>query len=706
MELDNLSKVSHKSGNKIKTLAEHIEEVKTLSYTIAKNHNLLVEDILNTLSYWHDLGKLNPKWNIENNRNPPHSALSSYLYLTNSKDVDPIIFFLILKHHTYLKITDYRNVVSDIKKAMRLEVDKKRIYSILKQLHEKLKDYKANIIYADLFGIFKTADIISAMFEDYIIERPNIDQIEYGVKEYVKSKKLKFDKDRWNIFCDIGNTNGDILLKAPTGWGKTFASLMVAKNNTHIIYILPTITAIRKMRDVLKAILNCNVEENYYFADVEKIREETQNVDFNLFISKSFMSPVTITTIDQIILTFLQVGRYFLRRYHFRNSLFIIDEFHAYPINGLLILLHFIKKFNEEFEYNIRTVFMTATSHPFLENIICEYINPITFDFTKEYEKRRRYLYKIESTDILDEESLKEIVKKTEEGTVLVICNTVEKAIKVYLRLKNDYNLKNILLLHSRFTYNDRRNKEDILSKISSNKGFVLVSTQVAEVSLDISFDYLFTEIAPIPALIQRFGRVNRYSTHTDDVNVFIFYPNDIGKRYPYDKDEIKTTFNELIEVEDKIKNELILIKSYWELPLHFDKNELNEIERYLTKWEEDTKYFFSLDLTDDELNKLLRFRDTNTVLVVPRCFKSEVEDILLNEDKFKLQKIKKYFTPVPIWWIIESLKQNLIESVGNIPILSNPQFEYSHEIGYFDKDKLTEYLDQIEIWRDETAIL
>ncbi len=732
--LDDLSKVSHKKDNEMKTLREHIEEVRQLSYLLAKNHGLLkFKEIIDILADWHDVGKLNPKWSVDNDRNPPHSALSAYLYLDNSKN-DPRIFYLILKHHSYLNSHDAyptlpkcreilgRCIIPAVRDAgLKINISRenlntiiKKIYSTLQRLQKKIEDYYLNVVYADLFGIFKTADIISAMFEkDAEIFKEigylNRSRVEQNIKEYVNSKGLKFDQNRWKVFCDIANTKGDVLFTAPTGWGKTFASLITALNKhpRHIIYVLPTITSIRKMKNTLSNVFNCRVEENYYFADVEKLREDL-HTDLDIFISKSFLSSVTITTLDQIILSFLHVGKYFLKRFHFRNSVFIFDEFHAYPINGLYILLKFIKKFNESFGYGIRSIFMSATSHPDLEKLIEEHTSTSKFEFIKEYEKRRRYIYSVESLDIADDESLRSIVKKAESDNVLVLCNTVEKAIKTYLLLKNEYNLKRILLLHSRFTYQDRRNKEDLLEKFSKSKGFVLVSTQVAEVSLDMSFDYLFTEVAPIPSLIQRFGRVNRYSNKTNQINVNILYPDEIesSKRYPYNKDELKLTFDELIQLEDRIKNELVLIEHFRALPLGLDEAELKEIDRYLKKWEKDTKYFFSIDLTDDELNKLIRFRDTNTALIIPKCFRTTTANILYNDEMYKLQRIKEYLTPVPIWWIIDSLNQGLIDEIGNIPILLNPRFQYSHEIGYFDTEKLQEFLDQIEICQEEASIL
>ena len=71
------------------------------------------------------------------------------------------------------------------------------------------------------------------------------------------------------------------------------------------------------------------------------------------------------------------------------------------------------------------------------------------------------------------------------------------------------------MLIHSRFRREDRNRLEKELKEVydKSLHGCIVVSTQVVEVSLDISFDLMITEAAPIDALIQRFGRINRRRT-------------------------------------------------------------------------------------------------------------------------------------------------------------------------------------------------
>jgi CRISPR-associated endonuclease/helicase Cas3 len=134
---------------------------------------------------------------------------------------------------------------------------------------------------------------------------------------------------------------------------------------------------------------------------------------------------------------------------------------------------------------------------------------------------------------------------------VLVICNTVQGAQERYKELRTQFPEVRMLLLHSRFKRGDRaereRRLEDDFNSPKVPGPCLVVSTQVVEVSLDISFDRMLTEAAPLDALVQRFGRVNRRRT-----------PDTIGKLkpvhvlapgpscLPYDRAVIEASFAQL----------------------------------------------------------------------------------------------------------------------------------------------------------------
>ena len=89
----------------------------------------------------------------------------------------------------------------------------------------------------------------------------------------------------------------------------------------------------------------------------------------------------------------------------------------------------------------------------------------------------------------------------------LVILNRVNRAQEVFSELQKANLSQPISLIHSRFRPEDRAEHMRLLE---NPEGGILVATQAIEAGLDISAKHLFTELAPWPSLVQRFGRCNR----------------------------------------------------------------------------------------------------------------------------------------------------------------------------------------------------
>jgi CRISPR-associated endonuclease/helicase Cas3 len=143
---------------------------------------------------------------------------------------------------------------------------------------------------------------------------------------------------------------------------------------------------------------------------------------------------------------------------------------------------------------------------------------------------------------------LPEIIQAVNEGKrVLVVANRVAQAQEIYRTLRKK--VEGVHLLHSRFIRRDRVEKErTIIGSLQGKNDFnvrVLVATQVVEVSLDVSFDTIFTEVAPVDDLLQRFGRVNRYGEHCEGVEVHVATQFDEERlKHVYDLERIKATLN------------------------------------------------------------------------------------------------------------------------------------------------------------------
>ena len=105
-----------------------------------------------------------------------------------------------------------------------------------------------------------------------------------------------------------------------------------------------------------------------------------------------------------------------------------------------------------------------------------------------------------------------------------------------------------LLLYHSRFIEKHRTDKEiRIMHAVDDKEGFIAITTQVVEVSLDIDYDILFTQLAPLDALVQRFGRVNRKGSKSiTEPNVLVYTYGD-KDRLVYGEDNLKNA-NDIVE--------------------------------------------------------------------------------------------------------------------------------------------------------------
>ena len=268
-----------------------------------------------------------------------------------------------------------------------------------------------------------------------------------------------------------------------------------------------------------------------------------------------------------------------------------------------------------------------------------------------------------------------------------------------------------IKLFHSRFIYKHRKRKEKkILEKLEDEKPkkpYLLIATQVVEVSLDVDFEILITEVAPLPELIQRFGRVNRKRKYIPrEPNVYIFTYFDESEKI-YEKELMDITLNILKEyVNGGLVNESELIKEldkeedFKKKYIKLYEESKKEYEDLLNKWiGEHCNYFYYLlsegtdEETLEEISQLLNIRDSiNTLVFVNPEDLEEREKKKFNElEKSLSQSIKerdfyKFFASklmlkeftlsLPFYF----LKNFNIEIGKGIPIL--PTRIYSKEIG------------------------
>ena len=199
------------------------------------------------------------------------------------------------------------------------------------------------------------------------------------------------------------------------------------------------------------------------------------------------------------------------------GGLFIFDEIHAYEAPLLARILEMLRFLVERLGAKafVMTATMPATVKMRIQSIL-EIQEPIRAD-DATFERFRRHILRLRDAELLDDSTVAEIVRRSQNGeAVLCVATTVkreETRSKLQAALKESAQVD---LLHSRFTSRDRQKKETQLNTLvgtrdgKRDRRVVLVATQVVEVSLDVDFDVLFSDPAPLECLVQRFGRVNR----------------------------------------------------------------------------------------------------------------------------------------------------------------------------------------------------
>lgn len=695
------SNPDQKQSHEGKSVTRHINEIKSLlrNYLEFYDFERKYFDLAEFLAEYHDAGKLHANWNLGSREGHTHHSLEYLIekkIFFHDRTIDPLIKFLILKHHSTLSETIKDRILELNGKKWSV----KTVFNVMirKQLEDVLDsmsvEEKVNLI--DAFGLFKLADACSAANKDIKFKTPRVSE---EIVKRIIAKKVQ--KVRWNEQTKLISLPDVSMLRAYTGWGKTDVSLLFFKNRkvSKVFYLFPTITAINKFFEKLRKAAGNNVSKYFYFLDTE-LKEEQEKLS-NLFFIENFTASYNLTTIDQFLLSFLQVGKYYTKRAMFRDSGLIVDEAHLLNPLMLDLLSYFIRKYAKV--YHIKVLFMSATLPKSLAQYLQDNFEIRSFlDCSEGYRNRKRIMWKYEGEDI--EDSVEKIVNRKKDGEkVLVIVNTVEKAIEIGKKLENEFKLnygEDFIVFHARFMYKHRKQKEDWFTK-NAKRPHVVVATQVCEVSLDISYDALFMELASIPAMIQRFGRVNRYGKETKKVNVCIFRPwiRD-PRRYPYSEDELKTAEDlvrkfegEKLIDEKQLIDEMDSILSYEKLQKEIESAKKEVNMRY---WENLMKFFYSFEIKDDKVANLLNYREGFTTLIIPHpnCIfentKTHVTELLSKsffnlpfvEQKRLIAAIKEITVPIPIWWL-----KNAKQEEGIFPLVDFKEKIYDYKYGFHTRE-------------------
>lgn len=374
-------------------------------------------------------------------------------------------------------------------------------------------------------------------------------------------------------------SHGHAILVAPTGSGKTEAALLWAgRQREHgaarVFYLLPYQTSLNAMYDrlsrlapdcvalqhsrALQALYRRLLDRGYSPAGARAIARRERS------LARLHHHPVRVLTPYQLLRGAFRLHGYEALLTDAFAGAFVFDEIHAYEPRRLGMILGMI-------EYLARclggrVLVMSATLPAVLRAALQEILGKVaSLDADSAlFRAFVRHRLRLLEGSIADPEAVSLISERVAAGdSVLVVCNTVRRAVQTHDRLRKLLGCTGatVALLHGRFNARDRLAKEvRLLDRMGSRSRYrdglpiVLVATQVVEVSLDLDFDVLFTEPAPIESLVQRFGRVNR-ARRLESCDVYVSRRRD-GGRDPYDDNYVAAALSALEEADGQMVDE------------------------------------------------------------------------------------------------------------------------------------------------------
>ena len=517
---------------------------------------------------------------------------------------------------------------------------------------------------AHIRAILVAADHLSSSGRSSILFGENITR--NAIENYAKAKINYWNG--WHSIQEVSSaTIGSAMLIAPTGAGKTEAATLWAIRNRQkyerIFYVLPYQVSINAMAERLSQVFpdskgNVSLKDNEtvsikhantdlaYLQDAlndELPREEALKIAHS---SKDragkIYSPLKVTTVYQLLDMFFGKKFFEVGMLELTNSLIIFDEIHAYDghtLGLILAMLEYLQKLAA------RCFIMTATMPEALNQELVK-AGGIPKGNILRLEKNDPLLAevrrKIKIRDKCIEELTEEIQRYLDNGKkVVVVCNSVRKAMKLYVTLKE----RKPYLIHSRFTLEDRAKREQ--KEIISKQLFV-ISTQVIEVSLDVSFDVMFTELAPVDCLIQRFGRVARHGTITDDNRglCIVACGKDCTSEKIYDSEILKMTHESLPEGElDFVKTLDWIEKVYPQGLSEEEKMKMLDIREKFREVVANLK-----PVLDPALDVNIEENLINTVQVIPFMFLEDLKTALEDGDYIKAKGFSVNIHP-SVWY-------------------------------------------------------
>lgn len=533
---------------------------------------------------------------------------------------------------------------------------------------------------------------------NYMIEYPH-DFLEQGLENCMRKWQRKNPNVEWNSlqrFC-MEKQNQNIIAIAQTGMGKTEGGLWWIGNHKGY-FVLPLRTAINAIYDrVCEDILeNENLSEKVSLLHSESLEyyvKKNVGTDEEIFQyeqrEKAFSIPLSISTMDQLFNFVFKYQGYELKLTTLSYSRIVIDEIQMYSPDLLAYLIYGMEHIAK---MGGKIAIMTATLSPFVKELLEKYVG-----FSKDNQKvfindsiRHNVKVmdrKINAKDILD--LYEENERKGISNKILVVCNKIATAQKLMEAVKAEAAGKNISatvnIFHSRFIKKDRAKLEEEIIKFGKTydkngnldkQSGIWIATSIVEASLDIDFDYLFTELLDLNSLFQRFGRCNRKGAKNVTMyNCYVYTQLDEGDFILGNKGFIDKTIFELSNKAIHDINGKLSESKKQELINRYLTTENISQSHFIKKFREKYRFIDSISIYSFKKNEN-KLRNILSETIIPETvyekYKEEIDTISQKLNSERLTAIER-----------KCLRSNILQYSLEIPYYHWNSYEKAMKKGY-----------------------
>ena len=675
-----VSNIREKKAKPNKSIIEHTNDlldVLEILWNLGYIKEERIYELIQKACIYHDIGKINKEFQkrvknkgikFDENKEVAHNVLSLYFIdesKFNNKEDYLIVSNAVVNHHDYCDIGLAIREKSDIIENLLEGLDHKKVKKVIPA---KIASISQDIDAIKIKGYLHKCDYSAS--SGYTAEYEN-NFLEKSLENVLNKWKLDNQDASWNElqqYC-IENKNENIIAIAQTGMGKTEAGLLWISDNKGF-FILPIRTAINAIYDRTKKYISSyggNLEEQLgllHSSSLEYLllqseddkyddkdeyidkKEDKEIIEYEK-IAKQLSLPINVSTIDQLFDFVYKYPAYELKLTTLSYSKIVIDEIQMYGPDLLAYLVYGLERIVEQ---GGKVAILTATLPPFVKELLSKNIKFKIKEggFTDNSKRHNLKILdkRIDSNDICNK--YRENEKLNKSNKILVVCNSITQAQNLYEEISDILGNKNLHILHSKFIKCERLSKEseiiefgktykDNKSNELDKQSGIWISTSIVEASLDIDFDYLFTELQDLNSLFQRLGRCNRKGKKdSSENNCYIYTQIDErsfinGDRGYIDKDifELSKEAISLWEGQISEKEKIELINKY--LTMDKIKN-----SNYITQYKH--TYNFIKNLTPDTFKSdEVKLRNILSKDIIPSPIYHEYNgDIKELEEKLK----------------------------------------------------------------------